>query len=260
MFITIINDCKDSNAVARQSTRIASIFNVAPIFAGVQNDLEAGGTLVDVLDASEGKEGIVLANVAPRNKKQKLWQNGTPFAYFYYKKTLIITTIEGYILSLSDKLGLVSDLRILDVKDVLNFAAQEKLLPKNLVNKITWSQFRSFDFTPRAARWIWDGAQLPIKSTNYKIDKIDPVVWNIDNFGNIKTTILPEDVEFKDEKSVKTNFGNLKCFSNLRDVPDKKVALIVGSSGIKDKRFLEIVVQGIGLADELNARTGDKIL
>ena len=260
MFITIINDCKDSNAVARQSTRVASLFNVVPTFAGVQNDLEASGTLVDVLDASEGKEGIVLANVAPRNKKQKIWQNGTPFGYFYYKKTLIITTIEGAILSLADKLGLVENLKILDVKDVAQFAAQEKLLAKDLVNKITWSQFRSFHFLPRAAKWIWDGIQLPCKDANCKIQKIESLIWYIDNFGNIKTTLLPEDIGFSDVREIQTKLGNLKCYNFLRNVPDKEPGLTIGSSGIKNKRFLEIVVQSVSATDTLDARIGDKVI
>ncbi|PIZ82395.1 MAG: hypothetical protein COY02_00205, partial [Parcubacteria group bacterium CG_4_10_14_0_2_um_filter_41_6] len=62
MFITIINDCKDQNAAGRQAARVACLFNIAPTFVGVQSDIEASGNIIDVLDATEGKKGIILAN------------------------------------------------------------------------------------------------------------------------------------------------------------------------------------------------------
>src|SRR3972149_3761352 len=72
MFIAIITDCFDGNASARQQTRWASFFDTHPTLVGVDNynEYEASAHLIDVLDASAGKKGIVFA--PGKNLKTKL--------------------------------------------------------------------------------------------------------------------------------------------------------------------------------------------
>ncbi len=118
MQITIINDCCDENAKLRQISRAGSLIknssvnprtkglkgwlvkkilgfsensdfsNFANNFGGgvncfgAKSEIEAAGFLVDAIDAMEGREGIVLVNVAPRGGKSKKWENGAPFGYF----------------------------------------------------------------------------------------------------------------------------------------------------------------------------------
>ncbi|MBI1839007.1 MAG: hypothetical protein HYR95_01760, partial [Candidatus Colwellbacteria bacterium] len=103
MNITIINDCRDANAAGRQAARAATLLGGTVAFIGVTNDLEASGNLIDALDAIEGKGGIVLVNVAPRNGTAKKWENGTPFGYFWYKETLVLASVDGLTLSLVKK-------------------------------------------------------------------------------------------------------------------------------------------------------------
>src|SRR5688572_12965729 len=95
MFVTIINDCKDENAFGRQATKAAALFGCSIVTVGVDSDIEAAGNLIDCLDAGEGKEGVILVNVAPRHGDAKKWPNGTPFGYFLYKETLVVTSIDG---------------------------------------------------------------------------------------------------------------------------------------------------------------------
>ena len=71
MNITIINDCRDANAVGRQIARATSLLGGSVSFIGVSSDLQASGNIIDVLDALEENPGIVLVNVAPRNGKAK---------------------------------------------------------------------------------------------------------------------------------------------------------------------------------------------
>ena len=61
-------------------------------------------------------------------------------------------------------------------------------------------------------------------------------------------------------KIIKTKFGDLKMYNRLKDVPDQEEAIIVGSSGIKDKRFLEFVIQGGSFAKKHNVSAGDLVL
>lgn len=249
MFCTIINDCKDANAAGRQVTRVASLLNCASSLIGVQNDLEAAGNLVDALDAGEGGRGVILVNVAPRNGPStssgqgKKWENGTPFGYFWYKDTLVVSSVDGLTLSLAKKIAIIQNFRVLET-------------PKEYAK----NQFRSFDFLPRAASVLLGKEELAEAEFNIEeIPEPPKAVWWVDNFGNCKTTLFPEDISFEAGKVMETKVGKLQCFESLKDVPDGQCALTIGSSGLEDKRFLEIVKQGGSASKDLEISVGDVI-
>lgn len=263
MFVTIINDCNSQNDFGRQATRIFRLFGRIPVitvsidFGGTY---AASGNLMDMLDASDGKDGAILVNAAPRHGLGKKWPNGTPFGYFYYKDTLIISTIDDYCLSLVKKLGLINKLYITDVPTVVDEMIKKKLLDPQLRDIIVKSQFRSFDYMPRLAKWLTDGLNVPHKE--YSLDNIIDIpksIWLVDGFGNCKTTILPHEVKHEPGKILKTKTGNLTCYDRLKDVPDGKPGLIIGSSGFGLKRFLEIVVQGKSAAEKFKLRAGSEL-
>lgn len=239
MNITIINDCKDDNAKGRQLARIGSIFQSSANFIGVSNELEAAGNIIDALDANGENDGIILVNVAPRNGKAKRHTNGTPFGYFWYKKTLVVSSIDGFSLSLVKKLNLTGFIDVLDIPEALDVLIGDKFLTPDLKKHIIDTQFRSYDFLPRVAFYVF--TKKSIVSNKIAIETIPDAptaIWWVDNFGNCKTTILSEELSYI--KKIK----NLKYYSRLKDVPNKKPALITGSSGLEDGRFLEIVLQG----------------
>jgi hypothetical protein len=241
MFITIINDCRDSNAVGRQATRVHALFGTAPTFVGVGSDIEAAGNLVDVLAAGEGEEGIVLVNVAPRNGEARKWGNGTPFGWFRYRKTLVVSSIDGLTLSLIRKLRLAERVHV-------------------LAEAIPATQFRSYEYLPKAAKRLWDGETIPHRQL--PIDELQealPAVWFVDNFGNCKTTVLAGEAETAEAPSVAIGGEVIPRFRALKDVPDAASALIVGSSGLGARRFLEIVVQGGNAARRFGLRSGDRV-
>ena len=84
-----------------------------------------------------------------------------------------------------------------------------------------------------------------------------PAIWWIDNFGNCKTTLLYKDV--KNGAPFSAKFNKLPYFARLKDVPDKAPALISGSSGLGEKRFLEVVVQGGSAEKEFDTSVGETI-
>jgi hypothetical protein len=247
MFLTIITDCRDDNAKIRQVARYATLFPKTNIsFLGVSGDLEAAGNLIDVLDAAGDGEGVIALNVAPRHGKAKKWKNGTPFGYFKYKNVLIVCTIDGCVLSLAKKFGLIGDfVRVTDIPTVLsaNGYAEEQ------IEYISQSQFRSFDYLPRLAQIVWEKGEVPSsKMTLDEIPECPRGVWWIDSFGNCKTTLLPGDVDFEEGAKREIMLGEhniaVTCYKQLRSVPDHITALTQGSSGYGDKRFLELIVQG----------------
>ena len=269
MFTTIITDCKGENEAGRQISRFNS-YGLGPAnLIGVGNGLdfnatiEAAGNLIDVLDATEGREGVVIVNVAPRGDKKKDGENGTSFAYFYYKNTLVISTIKGYCLSLVIKFGITKKINLLDTKEVLEWAVTEKLIEKGKANYIARSQFRSFDFVPRVAKWLSDGVKLPTQ--NYPLSTIHQppsCIWHIDTFGNCKTTLLTERLKDENtEKGIKTNLGTFKYYERLKDIVRGETAIYTGSSGMGSFRFLEIATQAKkgGAAKNLNLKTGDEL-
>ncbi len=298
MQITIINDCRDENAKLRQISRAGSLiknssvnphtkglccwlakkifgfpdnlcfsnftnhFGVGVNCFGVKSELEAAGFLVDAIDAMEGREGVILANVAPRGGKGKRWENGAPFGFFHYKKTLIVSSAGGLVLSLAKKLGIIGEFYIVDISDVLN-SVKDSDLDQEKKDRIAKSQFRSFDFLPMLAARVLEGKNIPAEKYNLEeIADIGHCVWFIDNFGNIKTTLLKSDFGVNGKANgIKIGDKNyeLDFYNRLKDLPNKSAGVVVGSSGFEDKRFLEIILQGGSASKKLGIRTDSRI-
>lgn len=267
MFTTIITDCWGENEKGRQIARYNSLGLGPTDLIGISSDfsndatIEGGADVIDIIDASAGKKGNIILNVAPRGNK-KDGGNGTHFAYYYYKSTLLITTVKAYCLSFIKKFDLVNSVQVVELSEVLNYVFREGLIDRYQKDYIVKSQFRSFDFVPKLARWLADGVNVPSDKMDLKSIPMPPdCIWHIDAFGNAKTSILSRDVGFKPGEKVKTNFGTYKFYLRLKDVPQGETAIYVGSSGFEDGRFLEIATQGIegSAADTLKIKTGDPL-
>lgn len=263
MFVTIINDCQDVNAMGRQATRAAKHFgNVSIHTVGIGwNELEGAGNLIDMIDASDHDKGIIMANVAPRHGRGKKWPNGTPFGYFWYGDILVVSTIAEQMLSLAKKFHVARELQLTDIAQVVDTMIAKGKLPSDMRDIIVNSQFRSYDYMPRLAKWVWEKEEIPSETYSFEnVEDIKPSVWWIDNFGNCKTTVLPSEIDFAAGKTIKMKFGEVKCYEHLKDVSNDEPALIIGSSGLREKRFLEIVVQGKSAAQHFGLKVGDEIL
>lgn len=296
MFITIINDSRDGNALGRSATRAMSLFGCAVAAIGVVDDLEAAGNLVDALDAGEGGEGVVLVNVAPRQGHGKKLdkglvgfvplrgishsetdssdvakrENGSPFGYFYYGKTLVVSSIDGVTLSLVKKLAITDRIMVLDIAATGKAMAGKGIISAEIAERMATTQFRSYEFLPRVAQWIMHGETVvsigpPLLARQSlgvggDVPQLPKAIWWIDSFGNAKTTLLPDEILFAEGKNVETLFGSLPYHASLKDVPDGDAALIIGSSGIGDKRLLEIIVQGGSAAERFHLVSGSLVL
>ncbi|HSX33617.1 MAG TPA: hypothetical protein VLF91_04755 [Candidatus Saccharimonadales bacterium] len=269
----IINDCADDNARSRQEVRFESLFGAKPTFLGVGSYLpvEAAGNLLDVLDvltnfplADTERQSVVLVNVAPRHRgEQSAWDNGTPFCYFWLGKTLVVSTYEGECLAIVRDLGIVQEVSLLDTQAVTAAAVAWGDLTPAEADKITHSQFRSLEFTPLVAYWLLQGKPVPSTPQTLKnLPSAQGAVWLVDNFDDVKTTLLPVDVGFADGKQVKLVNGHLAtCYRRLVDVPEGVTALTIGSSGFGPYRFLEVVIGHCGRAGKVHGFTvGDPVL
>jgi hypothetical protein len=261
MNLTIINDCRDDNARARQLARAKSLIGHEAVFVGVANDLEAAGCIIDILDAYGEAGGTIIANVAPRNGGGKRWPNGTPFAYARIGNSLVLASISGLTWSLIRKLGLAQSIEVMDIPTVLETLAGAGVLAPEAVEPIVKSQFRSYEFLPRVAAYLLAGGAVPSETVLLDdLDQAGPAVWWADNFGNCKTSLLPREIDFKAGQALNTAWGGLLCYDRLKDVPDGKPAIIVGSSGFGSDRFLELVVQGGSAARKFGIETGQNII
>jgi hypothetical protein len=257
MFTTIINDCKDDNARGRQESRIAALTGAPTAFIGVDSDLEAGMQLIDVLDATDGATGLVLVNVAPRGGHTRKWENGTPFAYFWYDETLVISSVDGYALSAVKALGLADEVALLDTHEVAAVMEKAGFIDAPAARRIPHTQFRSFDFTPRVGAFLLHDRTVPYETYSLsQVDNLPKAIWHIDNFGNCKTTLTRRDLK---PGAILTRFGDVSFHEQLRDVPDNTPSFVQGSSGIEDERFLELVIQRGNFAVTNQAFIGDDI-
>ncbi|OGL94783.1 hypothetical protein A2348_04475 [Candidatus Uhrbacteria bacterium RIFOXYB12_FULL_58_10] len=251
MFITVITDCRDANAQSRQETRYAELFPGTHVsFVGVTSDIEAAGNLIDMLDAAGDAEGVVAVNVAPRHGRAKeKWPNGTPFGYLWFKKVLIVCTIDGETLSLLKKFDLADRVNVTDIREVMAFGGYDA----PTIERAATSQFRSFDYLPRLARIVWEHKRVPCEVLPFsEVPDAGLGVWWIDSFGNCKTTLLQSDIQFEEGAKREIVLNKLAieatCYAQLRSVPDYYTGLIAGSSGYGDRRFIELVVQGSSAA------------
>lgn len=250
MFTTIITDCKGENEAGRQITRYHALglgpASLVGVDSGLTTDatIEGAGNLIDILDASEGKEGVVVLNAAPRGDVKHDGENGTRFCYFWYKETLVISTIRGYCLSLLSKFGITNYVNVLETRDVLENAHFQGLISVELVKHISQTQFRSFEFVPRVARWLTDNVELPSHELSLTtVPELTSRIWCIDAFGNAKTSIAQNEITAKIGERVRTNIGEFIFYNRLKDVPEGETALYIGSSGFGDNRFIEIATQ-----------------
>jgi hypothetical protein len=253
---SIITDCADNNARARQELRFASLFGVKPAFLGVgaiAPDIEAAGNLLDQLNAlanlpalATSTQTIILVNVAPRgNKVKEKWNNGTPFCYFRINNTLVVSTYAGQALSLAHRYGLTNSVELLDVSTVTAAAVEWGELTSEQAERINHTQFRSLEFLPLVAYWLIHNKPVPSETRQIESQPdIHGKVWCIDSFGNAKTTLQPADIDFEEGKVVILADGEpATCYRHLADVPKDATALVIGSSGYGDNSFLEVVVQ-----------------
>ena len=264
MYVTIINDCHDPLTMNRQVVRAATFFpatHISPVAVGNFADLEASGAIIETIDAAMDEPGIILVNVAPRHGKAKKWPNGTPFGHIRYKTTDIFTTVDGVTLSLITKYGLADTVEVYDIPTVLEAMIRTDKLHAHLRDPITNTQFRSYEFLPRVANWVMHGIDVPYERHELKDFLPAPLaVYSVDNFGNCKTTAWAEDIGHKAGSKLKTAWGELPCYGRLKDVPNGEPGIIIGSSGYREHRFVEIVVQGKSAAERFNIHVGDKIL
>ncbi len=272
MFVTIITDCFDANASARQITRYQSYLGLPTYLVAVNapttnidvspsfGELEAAVQIIDTLDAAEGGRGIVVANVAPRQGRGKHWPNGTPFGYFHYKNTLVLSTIDGLTLSLVKKLKLTDHIKMFDIPTLIPEMIAQGNLEEWKHDLIVKSQFRSFEFLPRVAQWLTQGMDLPYEK--YPLSEVmdaPRAIGYIDNFGNTVTTLLSEDIDFAAGKKITTRFGEITCYDRLKDVPNGETAFIIGSWGLEKNRWVALVIQGKSAAQEYKLQVGDAI-
>lgn len=259
MPITIINDCRDDNAASRQLTRAMATLNMPASFIGVKNDIEAAGNIIDTLDALDGKDGVILVNVAPRHGKAKKWKNGTPFGYFWYGDTLVVSTIDGLTLSLVKKFGLTETVNVMDIPTSLSEMIARDFIPQSLMDEVTATQFRSLNFVPRVAGYLHKYRNITSEVLSLsEIEDAPQAVWWVDVFGNAKLTAIEGELD-ELAKTVEVNGEKIPFYERLKDVPNDELGVVVGSSGFKNKRFYEIVIQGASAAEKLSLTSGSSI-
>lgn len=258
--ITIITDCMDDNAKARQISRAQSLFNKPVSFIGAMKDISASGNIIDILDAVGDAEQVILANVAPRNGSAKKWSNGTPFGFFRYKNTWIIGTVDGLVFSLAKRFGVMSDLKVTEIAEVAPVLAERGIIEKDEVEMLVKTQFRSFNYLPRLAYAVYRGYDVPAMDMDLgDILEFDNCIWWVDVFGNLKTTVVDEG-QYEDGEEIEFAGRRMRFYNQLKSVPDDEVALVRGSSGLGERRFLEIMKQGGSAQKELDLGIGDLVI
>ncbi|MFC8584997.1 SAM hydroxide adenosyltransferase [Streptomyces sp. NPDC057217] len=265
-----LTDCADPNALARQATRIATLFGATPTVLPLEGPDPEGAaalTLLDLLRSTDLIGGptqpvVVLVNIAPRDGH---WPNGIPFCHFRHGDHLVVSTANPRVLApLATYLGL-TEVQVTDVREVLETAAAgwARLTPHE-IEEMARTQFRSLWYAPLLAHWLADGHPVPGKPTDVGRSAAPEVrVAVVDNFGNCKldrpAAELPGHATGEDLLVHNRHEGRdvrVRCYDRLPDVPLGEPGITVGSSGIG---FAELVVRGGSAAQAFGLRQGDQV-
>lgn len=272
-FVGVITDCNDEAMVA-MTARLASWLDctaIPPIgVEGEHQDLQASHHLVRMLDATCGRPGVFLVNAAPRDAAEQAgYENGAPFGYFFYGKTLVVSTMHGRTLSLVKKLGIATTIRVVSIADVLKVAVEHGELNAETALRVENTQFRGFEFGPRLVEWLTRDCDTG-ESIDWEVPSIEQdlsptlvgfAACYIDNFGNVKTNILPEQFDLKAGDTIQTavRAKPIQYRHYFHDVKIGETAFVTGSHGINEQRLLELVIRKGRAADKYNVKVGDPI-
>lgn len=272
--VLVLQDCTDKNAQARVSAAVGIYFDGIPAYIPLEGPaglIEGSLDLLDMIDAARPLSGVeatgttvILCNAAPRASSHGKYPNGTPFGYFWANSsTLVVSTYNPELLSLVRRMGITDHLQLMEVAEVMAWAAKQGLANTHEQEAVVNSQFRSLTFEPFAAWAILKyGEEVPSTHTPLEPSPAPTgKALRIDNFGNIWTDYLPADVAFKEGGTLKLANGEVApCYRRLADVPPGELAVVIGSSGYAEKRFLMVTIQGGNAKARLGAHVGMPII
>lgn len=178
---------------------------------------------------------IIYANTAPRKdaKQERKNNEGEKLTYAVLNNgTRIVAVNSGYSFSF-----IKNEIKQLNLVTVLNAG----------------SQFRSRDYYPQAVVGFLHG-----ELDKYVGKSLDPkkIIPNIpqnclafaDGYGNLKTTIKRNQINFKAGTRVKITLNQVKRLATFAtgnfEVKDGELAFAPGSTGEKGNEFLEIFLRG----------------
>lgn len=260
--ITHLTDCSDDEATMRLEIRTQAIFGIKPIIKPVTTGIQASGFLINAIDAAMGKPLIAMVNIARRETEKN-----PPFGFFWYgPDTLIITSISDEILSLVKKYRLTPHINLIDIPEMVEAMNRKFNLLPDQPTRILKTQFRSYEFLPLAAFFLYqrqDKLRYNLLSME-KVKELNGRVWWNDNFGNMKLTIMENEIrngKIRDQKvaMISPTKREFPFYESLMDVPQGVTALVVGSSGLKNARLCEFVKMGGSAEEELSFLTDKEI-
>ncbi|MDP9249105.1 MAG: SAM-dependent chlorinase/fluorinase [bacterium] len=265
---TIFSDCchpEDHDANLRYKIRYTSLLGCPTETVYASEDRVAAGLLLDAVDSARRNSSLIVVNRADRSEHQKEWENGAPFGYAVVHQTFIIAN-PGPCLAKIGRFCPAAAFHLFDIPSIFEHPGRF-----DLNSAARWSQFRSNDLVPYLAKSLFEEQDVPSRVIgtlgDWKDSMEDNQVWWVDTFGNCKTfvNVNPNGpggyMGFEEGSHHKTVFGvTLPYYERLARVPKGVAALVRGSSGIGNHRFIEVMINGGSAAKEFGLKLGSRVL
>lgn len=247
--IAIVSDC-GGQAMERMALRVYLLFAHAVVTRFVCDSLAgAAGNIGDAIDAGAN---VILCNSAPRAAARQ--QNGDAIVFGQLNGVWIVSTLAA--LALLRKFA--PDFKVREI-DISSFMKRYGNTSRTRFN------FRGLEVVPLIAYKLCEGENLSRFSKPVKIlPRLADCVWLVDEieqrFTNLKLSILRSEAPwYKPGKKVSVKLAGrravqIRCYERLTDIPPGKLGIYEGSSGLGDKRFLEIAVMGGQAARKLRVQ------
>lgn len=268
--IALVSDCvgTDPDAELRLTMLIQSLFGATPTMRNVKRADVLAFLMADSFTRAV-RPGLMIGNIAPRLRAHK-HENGIPFCWTKLTNGhTVVSTAQPEAFAGFKLFGVLPEdgVHIVDTKAALQAMIDAGLIDEELLEHIALSQFRSLDFEPLLAAAILLGIKIPSKEHMLpsKVPDFGRAVAYVDHFDNCKLWIPESKVKDLSEGTsipvkIKGKHHELPFYRQLRNVPDKKMAVTIGSSGYHGNHLLELVINGGKAAKTLRLKVGDEVL
>jgi hypothetical protein len=102
------------------------------------------------------------------------------------KKTLVISTVDGFALSAAKQLGLANEIFLLDTHTAAEAMLAAGFIADGHARRLPKSQFRSFDFTPHAGAFLLSGHTLP----STPLPRLKKYLICLQQYGSSTTSVI----------------------------------------------------------------------
>jgi hypothetical protein len=275
--VSLVGGVFDANHTPRFCARARATLGVPVTYFASVSTVMASIQAVDALIAADGRHTAVLIATQPLGEESNIGGKGQEIGVIKTGSSFVFALNYAYALSalqrISESEVPVNYITTANAVSIANWGqgcpdylfpnkdeSNYPILGMNLViafaNEIIKKEKR-YPFQTMKSGDIPDLPKNRIWHTQAHIDRRGRVH---SGHGDCRLTTLNTEVKFENEQSVPSINGvSIRFYERSSLVPQGKIGLVPGFSGVRDLRFLDLVSPDVPVAKTLGLKIGDKV-